>query len=95
MSLNAHYIVAMKSVRNKQQLSIFANQIWPGKIKKFLNILNKATEKNFSYLIFDLHPQQSDERFRLRSRIFREELPKKLIEKFYSVPIIFPIDGEK
>ena len=73
ISLNAHYIVVMRGIRLTQQVGILANQIFPGKSKQVIEVFKRATKQNFGYLIFDLHPQ-SEERFRLRSRIFKHEL---------------------
>ena len=92
ISLNSHYICVMKSVRLTQQIGILANQIWPGKGKKITDIYIKATVNNFSYLLFDLHPQQIEDKFRIRNRIFRQELPKNLYDKYYSVPIYYSLE---
>ena len=92
ISLNSHYICVMKSVRLTQQIGILANQIWPGKGKKIIDIYIKATENNFSYLLFDLHPQQIEDKFRIRNRIFRQELPRNLYHNYKSVPIYYSLE---
>ena len=77
ISLNSHYIVIMRGVRLTQQIGVLGNQIFPGKTKKIIEIFKRATKENYSYLIFDLHPQSVD-RFRIRNRIFKSELPECL-----------------
>ena len=91
ISLNSQYIVIMKGIRLTQQITILGNQIFPGKSKKFMNIFKEATSKPFSYLLLDLHPA-SDDRFRIRNRIFRCELDKSLASKFESVPIYYSLE---
>ena len=91
ISLNSQYIVIMKGIRITQQIQHLGNQIYPRKSTKFINIFKHATIKPFSYLLLDLHPA-SDDKYRLRNRIFREELPKHLKSIYYSAPIFYPID---
>lgn len=94
MSLNCHYTVAMKSIRNRDQILRFCGQIWRKKTSKIEKIINNAHKKNFSYIIFDLHPQLIDERFRIRNEIFRDEQPKILRKLYYSTPVFYPINDE-
>lgn len=91
ISLNAQYIVILKGIRLTQQIQILGNQIYPGKSKLFLNIYKDATKDSFSYLILDLHPN-SDDKYRLRNRIFKSELPKLLSTKYNSAPIFYSIE---
>jgi len=90
ISLNSQYIVILKGIRLTQQVSILGNQIFPGKSKKFLEIFKDATKNPFSYLLVDLHPASNDE-FRLRTNIFREELPSDQSKKYLSAPIYYPL----
>ena len=91
ISLNSHYILVMKGVRITQQVGILGRQIFPSKSKEIMRIFKDATNKPFGYLLFDLHPQSSEE-FRLRTRIFREEVPKQLRNKHTIAPIYFKLD---
>lgn len=91
ISLNAQYIVILKGIRLTQQIAVLGAQIFPGKARNFLNIYKSATAEPFSYLLLDLHPSSQD-KFRLRNRIFKQELPKNLAGKFDSSPIFYPID---
>jgi len=92
ISLNAHYINIMKGIRLTQQVGILGNQIYPGRSKTFINIFKRATEPNFGYLLIDLHPASVDQ-FRLRTRIFKHELPEQLKVSYNSVPIFYEFKG--
>ena len=39
ISLNAHYIVLFKSPRDKQQISMLARQVNPGKVQEFIGVM--------------------------------------------------------
>jgi hypothetical protein len=91
ISLNSHYINIMRGARLTQQVGILGNQIFPGKYKKVIEVYKKATKPLFGYLLLDLHPQ-SDERYRLRTKIFRNELTNlQKTEGLYSCPIFYEI----
>ena len=90
ISLNCHYMIIMKGIRSAQQISVLGSQLFPGKTKSLKKIYNKATEKPFSYLIFDLHPRSND-KFRIRTRITREELGGNLARKNSFAPIYFEL----
>lgn len=90
ISLNSHYIIILKGARITQQVTILSRQIFPNKSKEVTEIFKAATAKPFGYLLFDLHPQSND-KYRLRTRIFKEEVPKHL-QKFHSFsPIYYKI----
>ena len=91
ISLNAHYIIFMKGIRNNQQIEYLGRQIFASKSKKLLNIFNHATRNPFGYLIIDLHPRSKD-KYRLRTRIFPEELPASLINKHSFSPIFYELN---
>ena len=91
ISLNSHYIILMKGIRNNQQIEYLGRQIFASKSKKLLNVFKHATERNFGYLIIDLHPRSND-KYRLRTRIFPEELSASLINKHSFSPIFYNID---
>ena len=90
ISLNTHYVVAMRGPRMTRQLGTFAEQIYPKYSRSIMNVYKDATEKLHSYLLFDLHPL-SDEKFSLRTRIFKDELPSELAENYNSVPIYYEL----
>jgi len=72
ISLQATYIVLMKNVRDKSQISRFAAQFDTGNSKTIRRIFERATKKPYSYLIFDMH-QRTPDKHRLLSNIFRED----------------------
>ena len=61
ISLNAHYIVLFKSPRGRQQISILARQVNPGRVQEFMKIYDKATSRPHGYLMLDLKPTTDDE----------------------------------
>lgn len=87
--LNAHYIVLTKGLRNTQQISLLGKQIF-SKSKELIEVFKHATSRPFGYLILDLHPQTKDE-FRLRTRIFRDELTPNLAKYHTFAPIYYNI----
>lgn len=74
ISLNTNYIVLFKSPRDKLQIRILAQQMFPGRREYFLQSYNDATKDAYSYLIVDLRPQ-CPEPLRLRSGILPHQWP--------------------
>ena len=72
ISLNSHYIVLFKNPRDQGQARALAQQIFPSKVKFFMEAFQDATQNHHGYLVLDLHPLTPDE-FRVRSHIFRNE----------------------
>lgn len=60
ISLNRHYIIIMKNVRDKMQMLNMAKQSGPKKTKKFLDAFQHATKSSRGYLRMDLHPETDD-----------------------------------
>ena len=54
ISLNSHYIVALKNVRDKKQFMYLANQVYPEDSLGLYNAYLNATQEAFGYLIQDL-----------------------------------------
>jgi hypothetical protein len=54
-SLNAHYIVLFKSPRDKQQISMLATQVNPGRVQEFMRSYEDATNRPHGYLMLDLN----------------------------------------
>ena len=90
ISLNTHYVVVMRGPRMTQQIGSFAQQIFPRYSRQIMNVYKDATKEPFSYLLFDLHPL-SDEKFSLRTRIFKQELLPDLASVIYSAPICYEL----
>ena len=72
ISLNLHYLILFKNLSDSLQIKCRARQIFPGKVKEFMEIFNDATSQPFGYLLVDLSPS-ADDSLRLRSRL----LPKQ------------------
>ena len=72
ISLNVHYIVLFKSPRDRQQISILARQINPGRVQEFMKSYEKATSRAHGYLMLDLKPTTDDEE-RLKTNILPGE----------------------
>ena len=71
ISLNCHYIVLMKNPRDKSQIYSLARQLYPNKIKFFIEAYEDATKEPYSYLRVDLTPS-TPECFRLQTKLFPE-----------------------
>jgi hypothetical protein len=50
--LNAHYIVLFKSPRDKQQISMLARQINPGKVQEFMRTSDQVTKIDLRRIYF-------------------------------------------
>ena len=88
ISLNTHYFVLMRGLRNESQIEHLGRQIFNRKSKKLLDIFREVTKEPYSYLIIDLHPKSKPE-IAVRTRTFPGELNSNLA-KFHSfAPIYF------
>jgi hypothetical protein len=76
ISLNAHYIVLFKSLRDKQQICMLARQINPGKVQEFMSY-EDATSRPHGYLMLDLKPTTDDQQ-RLKTNVLPGEIAKFL-----------------
>lgn len=72
ISLNASYILVMKSVRDTQQLGVLARQINPHNSKYIIEAYQDATTNAYGYLLMDMKPTCPDE-YRFRTNIFPNE----------------------
>lgn len=72
VSLNSHYLILMKNPRDKSQIYSLARQLYPTKMKFFLEAFEDATKDPYSYIKVDLHPSTS-ELYRLQTNIFPNE----------------------
>jgi hypothetical protein len=85
ISLNAHYIVLFKSPRDKQQISMLARQVSPGKVQEFMRSYEDATSRTHRYLMLDLKPTTSDQD-RLKTNILPGEIAKFVQKQSYRQP---------
>lgn len=78
ISLNAHYIVAFKNPRDKQQIKHLARQISPENPRFVQEAFLDATSKPFGYILFDL-TQTTPDKFRYRTNILPCDIPRNVI----------------
>lgn len=72
ISLNAHYLILFKNVRDTSQIANLARQMFPGNSHFMIEAFRDATMTPFGYLMIDLKPD-TDERCRIRTSIFPGE----------------------
>lgn len=70
ISLNCHYVILFRCLRDKKQISIFGSQAFPDKLAFFKDAFEKATSKSYGYLLVDFSPHTQDLTYQLRSNIF-------------------------
>ena len=85
----SHYIILFKSPRDANQLTILARQMYPTRSKFAQEAYRDATERPFGYIFIDLKPQQ-DERYRLRTNIFRGKINTSMSKSRRIVIYFFP-----
>ena len=73
VSLNAHYIVALKTVRDKKQFMYLDSQVYPEDSLGLYNAYLDATQEPYGYLLLDLK-QNTNDRLRFRTHIFPDEI---------------------
>ena len=71
ISLNSHYIILMKNVRDRSSITQLARQIFPYKTRFLTDSYIDATKEAYSHLLLDLR-SESPEALRVRSNIFDE-----------------------
>ena len=85
ISLNAHYIVLFKSPRDKQQISMLARQVNPGKVQEFMRSYEDAMKRPHGYLMLDLKPTTDDQQ-RHKTNVLPGEIAKFLHKQSYRQP---------
>jgi len=88
INLNTHYVVLMRGIRNRQQIATLGSQTTGPEL---LRIFIEATKDPFSYLVIDFHPRPADDRFRVRYRIFPEEISSSLLKFHTFSPICYDV----
>lgn len=76
LNVNTHYIVLMKNPRDKLQVYNLGKQMYPSKVKNFVQLFDDVTEDAFGYLYIDLKNNTPNE-LRLRSKITPEDREDK------------------
>ena len=60
VSLNTHYMVLFKNVRDASQITNLAKHMYPGNVKYLKSSNEDATNEHYGYLLIDLKPDTSD-----------------------------------
>jgi hypothetical protein len=84
ISLNAHYIVLFGSQRDKQQISMLAKQVDPGRVQEFMRSYEDATSRPHGYLMLYLKPTSDQDR--LKTNILPGEIAKFIQKQSYRQP---------
>ena len=74
VSLNSHYIVVFRNLRDQSQFSTMAAQILPKNSQWLMDAYADATSKPYGYLVIDNSPH-CDPIFRIRTNMFHGDLP--------------------
>ena len=74
VSLNSHYTVVFRNLRDQSQFRTMAHQLLPKNSQWLVEAFTEATERPYGYLVINNSPQ-CDPVFRFRTNIFRGELP--------------------
>ena len=80
VSLNSHYTVVFRNLRDQSQFRTMASQILPKNSDWLIDAYADATVRPFGYLVIDNSPQ-CDPIFRFRTNIFHGELPTVYCDK--------------
>lgn len=78
ISLNAHYIVAYKSPRDRSQMFTLGRQVCPKNPAYVQEIFEDATQVPYGYLLLDL-TQTTPDHLRYRTNIFPDDNPSNII----------------
>ena len=73
-------MVLFKSVRSTSQIAALAVQMYSKESKYMIDAFNDATKYPHSYLLVDMRPE-TDERLRLRAKIFPGEIQEVYVRK--------------
>ena len=74
VSLNSHYAVVFRNLRDQSQFRTMARQLLPNNSQWLIDAFTDATVRPYGYLVIDNSPQ-CDPVFRFRTNILRGELP--------------------
>ena len=74
ISRNTHYIIVFKNLRDQSGFRALTMQAFPSLWRQVLRFFETCRERPYGYIMMDLHPA-SDDRYRVFSRVTREEGP--------------------
>ena len=69
ISLNSHYLITFKNMRDRAQVGHLAQQMYPNNRRFLMEAFIDATRIPYGYLVIDVHPTTFDD-YRIRSDIF-------------------------
>lgn len=78
ISLNSHYLVLFRNIRDKVQFSTLARQICPQNLPYMKEIFEDATSMPYGYLVMDL-TQTTPDHLRNRTNIFPLDNPSNVV----------------
>lgn len=84
MSLNSNYIVIMRMIRDKLQISTLVSQMFPDNKKFAKDAIFQATKTPYSYCVLDCKADTEDS-LRIRARIFPQDR-----DDYYGQDIFIP-----
>uniref|UniRef100_A0ABD2W625 AAA+ ATPase domain-containing protein n=1 Tax=Trichogramma kaykai TaxID=54128 RepID=A0ABD2W625_9HYME len=93
VSLNSHYIVLFRNVRDRAQICHLARQVYPEDPRFLQEAYSDATSRAYEYLLLDLK-QTTTDNCRLRTGIFPDDthhyvyVPKKPIKEARSAGLL-------
>lgn len=90
VSLNSHYIVLMKNVRDRSQIASLARQLFPTNSKFLIEAYNDAIQNKYGYLFIDLKPE-TNEKIRIRTKVLTQEVDNSIKYKYCTdlAPVIY------
>ena len=75
IGLNSQYICLFRNNRSVRQVKTLASQTMPTQIPYFMASYELATAQNYGYLVVDLSHNNNENRFKLKTNIFPQDLP--------------------
>ena len=56
----SYYLLLFKNLRDETQMSSLDQQVFPIRVKSFIDYFRDATKNDYGYLLLDLHPLATD-----------------------------------
>jgi hypothetical protein len=80
IALNTWYQILFQNVRDASQVAVLARQIFPGRSRVLIDAYRDVMKEPYAYLVVDTSPG-SDDKYRLRTRVFPGEDPLVYVPK--------------
>jgi hypothetical protein len=72
ISLNCHYVILFRNVRDSRQVLTFGSKVFPSELKYFKDAYDIGTSVPFGYLVVDMSPGTED-KYLMRTHILQSE----------------------